>query len=242
MGAFRTKTPERQAQQRVPAELPQDQSGREGGGEDRRDGDARYAEMEGGDKQQIERHIDGPGEQQRQKRRAAVSASAQRGGTEIIEQQERITGQVDPQIPLCSGKDIRRRPDQPEQRPRDALPGQEAGEADERCEKDGGPYDGGETLRLLFPDAACDQDICADRQTGRDRHDERDDLCVCTHRSQCGGITERADDRRICGVEQLLQHTAQRDRKGEQQKPAGQRAVQQFYGSGRAGHISSPPK
>ena len=103
-------------------ELPKNQKSGDSGGDTGCGGHSGNACMTANDKQKVQQDVQNTGQDQCDKRKAAVAFGAQDSRSKIIEHEERKSAKINPQVEYCCIQDLFRRPDQCEQRAGDALP------------------------------------------------------------------------------------------------------------------------
>ena len=181
--------------------------------------------MEHDDEEQVQNHVDDPGQQQKVQGPLGIPHGPEDGRAEIVEHHHRHAHKVDAHIQHRLVQHVRRGAHQLQHRP-----GQGDAREDERHPKgQAGEHRGVHRLRqvlvLAGPVVLGGQHVGAHGEAHKQVDDQVDDRAGRAHGRQGGGAHELAHHHDVRGVEQQLQNAGQRQGDGEPHDLAQQGAV-----------------
>ena len=175
--------------------------------------------------EEIQDNIHHAGDGQADEGTGAVPLASQDGGTEIVQHDGRHAQEVDAQVQHGQVHDVLRRAHQVQQ-------GVCHKNTCDQQKSAGGQGHGNDCVNRVadlvtasLPQQVGDHHVRADREPQEKVDHQADDGGVAAHGRHGLGIRETADNGKVCGIEQLLQHAADRQRQGKQDHFFRQRAV-----------------
>jgi len=185
------------------------------------------------DEKQIQPHIDQARRRQADQRRHGVALAAEDCRLKVEQQNHGQAQQIDAQIGLRHGEDLRRHRDQLQHRHGQRLAQRRGGEAARQRHQQRDIHGPVDAVLLLHPRELGDNHIGAQRHAHKKVHDQTHHRAVAAHGGHGVLAHEAAHHGHVRRVEQLLQDPRHRQRQRENQNIFDQRAGE---------HIHFPPE
>ena len=136
---------------------------------------------------EVQRHIQNTGGGQGDEGDPGLPHAAEDRGLEVIEQDHRHPGKVDPQVQKGQGQDLLRHVEKAQQRRRQELPDPRHRRAPQQGDQDGGVDRLLHGVLIAVADGVGDDHVGPQGNADEEVHDEADDGAVGAHRRPRGG-------------------------------------------------------